>query len=57
VNVRRFARQKQAALAAHHSQVTGTGRVGSVMRLLVRLPVPVFGLFLGREWFADSRER
>jgi LmbE family N-acetylglucosaminyl deacetylase len=57
VNVRRFARQKQRALAAHHSQVTGTGRLSAVMRLLVRLPVPVFGLLLGREWFVDSRER
>ncbi|MCG5217981.1 PIG-L family deacetylase [Streptosporangium soli] len=53
VNVRRFARQKQAALAAHRSEVNGRGRLASVMRLLVRLPVPVFGLFLGREWFVN----
>ncbi|MCW2902203.1 MAG: 1D-myo-inositol 2-acetamido-2-deoxy-alpha-D-glucopyranoside deacetylase 1 [Streptosporangiaceae bacterium] len=53
VDVRRFARQKQAALAAHRSQVTGTGRLAPVMRALVRLPAPVFGLLLGREWFID----
>ncbi|MEV6907069.1 PIG-L family deacetylase [Amycolatopsis sp. NPDC051071] len=53
VNVRRFARQKQAALAAHHSEVNGRGRLAPVMRLLVRLPVPVFGLLLGHEWFVD----
>lgn len=54
VNVRGFARQKQAALAAHHSQVTGTGRLAPVMRAMIRLPVPVFGLLLGREWFVDA---
>lgn len=53
VNVRRFARQKQAALAAHRSEVNGSGRLASVMRILVRLPIPVFGLLLGREWFVD----
>ncbi|MEU9113930.1 PIG-L family deacetylase [Streptomyces sp. NPDC048483] len=55
VDVRRFAGRKQAALAAHRSQVAGTGRLAAVMRALVRLPVPVFGLLLGREWFAEVR--
>lgn len=53
LDVRRFARQKQAALAAHRSGVTGRGRLASIMRLLVRLPVPVFGLLMGREWYVD----
>jgi LmbE family N-acetylglucosaminyl deacetylase len=53
VNVRRFARQKQAALAAHRSVVQGTGRFARLMRLLLAVPVPVFGLALGREWFAE----
>lgn len=53
IDVRRFARQKQAALAAHRSALTGSGRLGAVMRLLVRLPAPVFGLLLGREWFVS----
>ncbi|NUT96897.1 MAG: PIG-L family deacetylase [Saccharothrix sp.] len=52
-DVRRYARQKQAALAAHRSQVEGNGRLAAVMRLLVRLPVPVFGLVAGREWFVE----
>jgi LmbE family N-acetylglucosaminyl deacetylase len=54
VNVRRYARQKQAALAAHHSVVQGSGRLARLMRLLVALPAPVFGLVLGREWFAEA---
>jgi LmbE family N-acetylglucosaminyl deacetylase len=54
VNVRRYGRQKQAALAAHHSVVEGTGRLARLMRLLVALPAPVFGLVLGREWFAEA---
>ncbi|MET8011595.1 PIG-L family deacetylase [Streptomyces sp. NPDC005271] len=55
IDVRRYARQKQAALAAHHSQVKGTGRVNAVLQTMVRLPVPVFGLLFGREWFIDVR--
>ncbi|MEU2711447.1 PIG-L family deacetylase [Streptomyces sp. NPDC007205] len=55
VDVRRFAARKQAALAAHRSQVSGTGRLAAVMRVPVRLPVPVFGRLLGREWFVEAR--
>ncbi|MCX3286566.1 PIG-L family deacetylase [Streptomyces sp. NEAU-H22] len=54
VNVRKFAKQKQAALAAHQSQVNGTGRLAPIMRALIRLPTPLFGLLLGREWFIRS---
>ncbi|MFG3272980.1 PIG-L deacetylase family protein [Streptomyces luteogriseus] len=56
VNVRKFARQKQAALAAHQSQVNGNGRLAPIMRALIRLPAPLFGLLLGREWFIGSAE-
>ena len=53
VNVRRYAAAKRAALAAHRSQ-TSAGRRGSPLaRMLVRLPLPVFGIALGREWFAE----
>lgn len=38
INVRRFARQKQAALACHRSVVHGRGGLAPVMRMLVRLP-------------------
>ncbi|MFF7355685.1 PIG-L deacetylase family protein [Streptomyces filipinensis] len=54
VDVRRFAARKRAALAAHRSQL-GTGRLAPVMRVLVRLPAPVFGWLLGREWFVEAR--
>ncbi|MGV9307343.1 PIG-L deacetylase family protein [Nonomuraea sp. NPDC003727] len=53
IDVRRFARQKRDAIAAHHSQVAGRGRPAPVMRALLRLPVPVFGWVLGREWYAE----
>jgi LmbE family N-acetylglucosaminyl deacetylase len=56
VNVRRFARQKQTALAAHRSQVNRRGGAAPIMRLLVRLPAPIFGVFLGREWFIDPAQ-
>jgi LmbE family N-acetylglucosaminyl deacetylase len=54
MDVRRFARQKQAAIAAHRSQWTGRGRLPRILRTLVRLPVPVFGLLLGREWYTGA---
>ncbi|MBT2214099.1 PIG-L deacetylase family protein [Actinomadura sp. NEAU-AAG7] len=54
VDVRRFAEQKQAALAAHRSEVRGDGRTAAVMRVLVRLPTPLFGLLLGREWYIEG---
>ncbi|MFD7507031.1 PIG-L deacetylase family protein [Streptomyces sp. NPDC059850] len=53
LDVRRYARQKQAALAAHQSQFNGTSRLSPVMRKLLRLPPPLFGLLLGREWYID----
>lgn len=53
VDVRRFAAQKQAALAAHRTQVYGRDRAGGLFKLLVKLPVPLFGLVAGREWFAE----
>jgi LmbE family N-acetylglucosaminyl deacetylase len=56
VDVRRFAAQKQAALAAHRSQLRrgrDRGRSGGLFRLLVALPVPVFGLVCRHEWFAE----
>ena len=52
VDVRREAPQKQAALAAHRSQL-GRGRAGRVFRVLVALPAPVYGLICGREWFVE----
>ena len=53
LDVRRYARQKQAALAAHRSQINGTGRMSTAMRKMIRLPAPLFSLLLGREWFID----
>jgi LmbE family N-acetylglucosaminyl deacetylase len=53
VNVRRYARSKQAAIAAHASQLPGTGRSAPLKRLLLALPAPVFGLALGIEWYAE----
>ncbi|MBB5134593.1 LmbE family N-acetylglucosaminyl deacetylase [Thermocatellispora tengchongensis] len=57
VNVRRFSAQKRAALAAHTSQLYGNGRAAPAFRTLVRLPTPIFGLLLGREWFIDPAAR
>ena len=57
IDVRRFAAQKQAALAAHRTAVYGRGRAARLFRLVVRLPVPVFGLVAGREWYVEPGAR
>jgi LmbE family N-acetylglucosaminyl deacetylase len=54
VRVRRYARQKQAALAVHRTPLNGNGRSARLFRLAVTLPTPVFGVIAGREWFAES---
>ncbi|WP_346660184.1 PIG-L family deacetylase [Amycolatopsis sp. QT-25] len=56
-DVRRFARQKQAAIAAHSTQVKGTGRLAPLMRVITRLPAPLFGLAFNREWYIDATPR
>lgn len=52
VDVRRHLDAKRAALSAHASQATG-GRSIRTLALLLRLPRPVLGLALGREWFRE----
>jgi LmbE family N-acetylglucosaminyl deacetylase len=55
VDVRAYAAQKRAALAAHASQAwpASGGRAGRALWLLARLPVPIFALLLGTEWFTE----
>jgi LmbE family N-acetylglucosaminyl deacetylase len=57
VDVRRQAAQKRAALAAHRTQASGSGRMAQLFRLLTRLPLPVFRAFGGTEWFAEPGGR
>jgi LmbE family N-acetylglucosaminyl deacetylase len=52
VDVRRHLAAKRAALSAHASQATGGSSVRT-MALLLRLPRPVLGLVLGREWYRE----
>ena len=52
VDVRRYVRAKQAALAAHASQASGGQDVRTVS-LLARLPRPLARAVLGREWFVE----
>lgn len=53
VSVHRYARQKQAALAAHRSFPRSGGRSARLARVMLALPVPIFGLLFGLEWFAE----
>jgi LmbE family N-acetylglucosaminyl deacetylase len=57
VDVRRYAAQKRAALAAHRTPVSGGGRSARLFRALIRSPLPVFRVLCGAEWFAEPGGR
>jgi LmbE family N-acetylglucosaminyl deacetylase len=57
VDVRRYAAQKRAALAAHRTQASGRGRGARLLRALLRCPLPVFRAACGTEWFAEPGGR
>ncbi|HXW87276.1 MAG TPA: PIG-L family deacetylase [Streptosporangiaceae bacterium] len=57
VDVRRYAPQKRAALAAHKTDVQGRGRTARLFRALVRSPLPMFRIACGTEWFAEPGGR
>lgn len=54
VDVRRYARQKRASLAAHASQLAGSHAPARLRRYATRLPVPLFALLGGREYYNDA---
>jgi LmbE family N-acetylglucosaminyl deacetylase len=56
-DVRRYAREKRAALAAHHTPVSGRGRSGRLFRALIKTPLPVFRVLCGTEWFVEPGGR
>lgn len=53
VDVRRYAAQKRAALAAHRTPVSGRGRSARLFRALIRSPLPIYRAVCGTEWFAE----
>jgi LmbE family N-acetylglucosaminyl deacetylase len=57
VDVRRYAAQKRAALAAHRTDVFGRGRVAGLLRCLIKSPLPIFRIACGTEWFAEPGGR
>jgi LmbE family N-acetylglucosaminyl deacetylase len=57
VDVRRYAAQKRAALAAHRTDVSGRGRTARLFRALIRSPLPVYRIACGTEWFAEPGGR
>jgi LmbE family N-acetylglucosaminyl deacetylase len=52
VDVRRYCRAKKAAMAAHRSQAGADSGVRT-LAAFVRLPMPVFRLVFGREWYVE----
>jgi LmbE family N-acetylglucosaminyl deacetylase len=50
VNVRRYARQKRAAMAAHVSQATG-GDSDRTLAVMLKVPGPLYRLVFGTEWY------
>jgi LmbE family N-acetylglucosaminyl deacetylase len=56
VNVRAHARTKRAAMREHRSQAVG-GSGERLLALLSRLPLPLYRLAMGREWYVDPLGR
>ncbi|CQD18918.1 GlcNAc-PI de-N-acetylase [Mycobacterium lentiflavum] len=52
IDIRRFAREKRDAFAAHRSQIGG-GLNACLFGLVMLLPPQVFGLVFSHEWFVD----
>lgn len=52
VDVGRYAGRKRAAMAAHATQTTGGGS-WRTLALFLRLPMPLFRLVFGHEWFVE----
>ncbi|MGW2161518.1 PIG-L deacetylase family protein [Nonomuraea sp. NPDC001699] len=50
VNVRRYARQKRASMAAHASQASG-GDSDRTLAVVLKVPGPLYRLVFGTEWF------
>src|SRR5215469_11754751 len=57
VDVRRYAAQKRAALAAHKTPLSGRGRGARLFRALTRSPLPLFRIACGTEWFSEPGGR
>lgn len=57
IDIRRYAAQKRAALAAHRTPLSGRGRSARLFRALARSPLPVFRAVCGTEWFAEPGGR
>jgi LmbE family N-acetylglucosaminyl deacetylase len=57
VDVRAQAARKRAALAAHRTPLSGRGRSARLFRVLLRVPLPVFSVVCGTEWFAEPGGR
>lgn len=53
INVKPYAGKKQSALAAHAPEAAKKGRAAGFFSLMLALPVPLFGIILGREWFSE----
>jgi LmbE family N-acetylglucosaminyl deacetylase len=56
VDVRRYAAAKRASMAAHVSQA-GADEGTRTLAVLLRLPLPLFRLVLGREWYVEIGRR
>lgn len=52
VDVRGYAEQKRAAMAAHHSQATSEAE-RRTLHIFRQLPMPLFRRVFGREWFLE----
>lgn len=54
IDVRQFAAQRKAAVAAHRSIVEGSSTFATIAKVLLRLPTPILGRVMHWEWFVEE---
>lgn len=54
IDVRRYAAQRKAAVAAHRSMVEGSGTFAALAKILLRLPTPILGRVMHWEWYIEE---
>lgn len=54
IDVRQFAAQRKAAVAAHRSIVEGSSTFAAIAKVLLRLPTPVLGRVMHWEWYIEE---
>ncbi|PXX69104.1 LmbE family N-acetylglucosaminyl deacetylase [Nocardia tenerifensis] len=54
IDVRAFAAQRKAAVAAHRSTIEQAGSYAAIAKVILRLPAPILGRLMRWEWYVEE---